>query len=346
MGIIGAELGPGSISLMIDDADQLPAIEVFKTEAGFPAQIFVKIDTGYRRAGITTDCVRDESKPPSTLEKLLRQIASLAEKGAASLAGFYSHSGHSYHEKNEIDVMQMLIEELRRSEPALEMARAIFPYDRFTLSVGATPTTTSVQNILFPSIYAFSENQVAREMKHRIGEFRQYGDLELHAGVYPLLDEQQLSTHARPDHEADDPSQSLLSHKKIALTVLTEVCSLYNHRKHPEALIAAGSLALGREPCPSYRGWGVVSNWGMGKDSDLEPSGLIIDRISQEHGILAREDREKPQHPLELRVGQKVRIFPNHACIAGAGYGWYFIVDSARENKNEIIDVWVRWRGW
>jgi D-serine deaminase-like pyridoxal phosphate-dependent protein len=42
-----------------------------------------------------------------------------------------------------------------------------------------------------------------------------------------------------------------------------------------------------------------------------------------------------------------VKIWPNHACIAGAGYGWYLVVDSEREgNEDEIVDVWVRCRGW
>jgi len=44
----------------------------------------------------------------------------------------------------------------------------------------------------------------------------------------------------------------------------------------------------------------------------------------------------------KLEVGQKVRIWPNHACISGAGFGWYLVVDGG----DEIVDVWPRWRGW
>ncbi len=36
---------------------------------------------------------------------------------------------------------------------------------------------------------------------------------------------------------------------------------------------------------------------------------------------------------------------PNHACVAGAGFGWYLVVDSD-QGGDEIVDVWVRWRGW
>ena len=32
-----------------------------------------------------------------------------------------------------------------------------------------------------------------------------------------------------------------------------------------------------------------------------------------------------------MRVGEKVMIWPNHACIAGLGFGWYFVVDGERD---------------
>jgi D-serine deaminase-like pyridoxal phosphate-dependent protein len=71
--------------------------------------------------------------------------------------------------------------------------------------------------------------------------------------------------------------------------------------------------------------------------------GWIIGRITQEHGILTQEKGEGEA----LEVGQKVKIWPNHACIAGAGYGWYLVVDSEREGcEDQIVDVWVRCRGW
>lgn len=133
-----------------------------------------------------------------------------------------------------------------------------------------------------------------------------------------------------------------ISTQDIALTILTEVTSVYSGRETPEALIAAGSLALGREPCKSYTGWGVVSGWGKPAKS----SGWIVGRISQEHGMLTKAPGAISQ--CELQVGDKVRIWPNHACIAGAGYGWYFIVDSSllEDQRDKVVDVWIRWRGW
>jgi D-serine ammonia-lyase len=324
---------------MIDDINQLPSLSIFKTIAGFPARIFIKLDTGYHRAGI----------PPASepLQAILSKLAALEKEGLADLLGFYSHSGHSYHEHSNIAIMSLLTDEITLAEPALAAAKSLFPSKRLTLSVGATPTSTSIQNILSPS--SVPEKAAAQKLQASFTTLAEYGVLEIHAGVYPLLDEQQFATHARPAKTGSDASTPLLSRKDLALTILTEVCSVYSHRTHPESLINAGSLALGREPAPSYRGWGVVTNWNMSttdsSDGPLEPSGLIVERISQEHGILARENRESGG-TLPLKTGQRLRVFPNHACIAGAGYGWYFVVDSSMGRRDEIVDVWVRWRGW
>jgi D-serine deaminase-like pyridoxal phosphate-dependent protein len=145
-----------------------------------------------------------------------------------------------------------------------------------------------------------------------------------------------------------------LSTANIGLRILVEVASIYNERDKPEALIAAGSLALGREPCKSYPGWGVVTPWQGSAQSAQEAvfttydevgkAGWIVGRISQEHGILVWEGENFGMR--ELHVGEKLLLWPNHACIAGAGFGWYLVVDSDSVNADEIVDVWVRWRGW
>ncbi|KAA8575178.1 hypothetical protein EYC84_004376 [Monilinia fructicola] len=191
------------------------------------------------------------------------------------------------------------------------------------LSVGATPTSSAIRNLLLPTTSVESTNEIAA-LKATIGAIRDAGcEIEIHAGVYPMLDMQQLATHALPE--------DILSWSSVAITILAEVACLYPSRGEsgsPEALITAGSLAIGREPCKAYPGWGILSPWN--RTSFALPntgpegySGWQISRISQEH----------------------VRIWPNHACIAGAGYGWYLIVDGDGK-EDEVVDVWVRWRGW
>jgi len=124
--------------------------------------------------------------------------------------------------------------------------------------------------------------------------------------------------------------------------------SVYEDRERPEALVAAGSVVLGREPCKSYTGWGVVTPWpeieGDHYDPEGSKKGWIVGRIAQEHGVLTWEG---PQHEArKLQVGQKLMIWPNHACMNGPNFGWYLIVDSEGPDPEEVVDVWIRWRGW
>lgn len=106
---------------------------------------------------------------------------------------------------------------------------------------------------------------------------------------------------------------------------------------------------MGRDPCKSYPGWGILTP-ALGNaesksiyDERGERTGWILGRISQEHGILTWEGEREKCNP--LAIGDKVMIWPNHACVAGAGFGWYLVVDSEK-GGDTVVDVWVRWRGW
>jgi D-serine deaminase-like pyridoxal phosphate-dependent protein len=84
-----------------------------------------------------------------------------------------------------------------------------------------------------------------------------------------------------------------------ALTVLATVVST---AVSGQAVIDAGSKALGREPAASETdGFGAL----------LERPEVTIQRLSEEHGILDLRDTDwRPA------VGEQVRIVPNHVCIA------------------------------
>lgn len=279
----------------------------------------------------------------------------------ALLIGFHSHAGHSYGGDSERAAMQVLTTEIDETRKAAETAsmRSVeyftnlglpAPNRNFILSVGATPTATSIQNLSSRSSEDQStvKAQQASKLKACIDHAREHHSVELHAGVYCLQDLQQLATQASPS-KGPSSECSALSTADIALTILTEVSSIYTARSPREALIAAGSLALGREPCKSYQGWGVLSDWNLASDSGLatpQRSGWKVERISQEHGVLVADEET---HYLDLKVGQKFRLWPNHACIAGAGFEWYLVVDSRMKEQgkaDEIVDVWVRCRGW
>lgn len=323
-------LGAGSISVMIDHADQVPFLKKFYEITGFPVCVFVKVDTGYHRAGI----------PPSSLNRngLLEKLADAEKQGHVFFLGLYSHSSLSYGAKTAAEAMGYLSTEIRGCKDALDQWRDLLPHGReLVISVGATPQVASSNNLV-PGSGAISSSSVeANELKALLRKPDANVTIELHAGVYPVLDMQQVSTHAR------DGAGNL--EDEIAISVVAEVCSVYNdgEREKPEALLAAGTLALAREPCASYPGWGVLSSWGL--DKEVEGSRLIIDRISQEHGIVSW-DSVHQKKSVPLMVGQAVKVFPNHACVTGAFYGFYLVVDSDCDpGASKVVDVWLRGRG-
>ena len=331
----------------MDNKSQLQRARIFRDVAGFPLQVFIKIDTGYHRAGVVVGT--------ETFNRLVADVLEEAACGTVEFLGFYSHAGQSYGGDSAMSAMKSLVVELEGLEKAVNhasTARENTPTGkRYVLSVGATPTATSIENMLDKSVQ--EEPSMAGEMtklKRVVERINTVHAVEIHAGVYPFLDMQQLATQASPSAVPSDSrydSPGLLT-ADVALTIMVEVASVYDGRDSAEALIAAGSLALGRDPCKSYDGWGIVSNWGMPGDDVEGRSGWQVGRISQEHGILIKDSQREGHELAELRVGQKVRVWPNHACVAGAGFGWYVVVDSSlnEERRDQIVDVWVRCRGW
>jgi D-serine deaminase-like pyridoxal phosphate-dependent protein len=324
---LAKDLGPDSISVMIDHPDQIHFLTEFASIAGFPACVFVKVDTGYHRAGL----------PPVSLNKngLLAKLASAEESGSARLLGLYSHSSLSYSATTAEEAMGHLLSEIRGCKDALNRWVSLLPKRELVISVGATPQVTSSNNLVSGACTSSAQREeLMALLRDPCPGNEAKVKIELHAGNYPVLDMQQVSTNARVGAGRLE--------EEIALAVVAEVCSVYNdgERERAEALLAAGTLALGREPCPSYSGWGVLSDWGLKGVEDR----LVVDRISQEHAVVSWEGGKEEEIP--LKIGQVVKVYPNHACVTGAYYGWYFIVDSDEDpSASKIVDVWIRGRG-
>lgn len=303
--------------MLIDHPGQLDVLPAFKKTAGFAVGLFVKVDTGYRRAGLNAH----SSEFAVLVDTLLNHVE---PAGWGRLHGFYSHAGHSYGGDSEVAAMEVLVQEIEGLQDAAKLVKGRAGNIRgsetnrvYILSAGATPTATSIQNVLRDNPQQTPEmcQQIAI-LKRTIEQANAENDtsVELHAGVYTLLDMQQLATQASPSpasfqDDDDDKHSPLLSTSDVALTVLAEIASLYPSRDPPEALIAAGSLALCHDPCKSYTGWGVVSDWGLPSQKSYgeKRSGWEVVRISQEHGIL-RGNTTAGIVPLRLEIGQKVRI--------------------------------------
>jgi len=233
----------GSVSVMIDNLDAFQKFHSSLWKSELEIGVFIKIDTGYHRAGI-------QASSPSFAE-LVGAVLSQSGKSMV-FKGFYSHYGHSYAGNTQDDAAVGLIAELVGLQEAVSFVPPSHT-GRVVLSVGATPTATAAQNMLSVS------SPKAKEFMDVLGRLKKKYDIELHAGVYPLLDCQQVATHARP---ASNPTKNFqpLSKDNIAIRMLVEVTSIYNERGKPEALVSAGSLAMGREPCKSYPGWGIVTS--------------------------------------------------------------------------------------
>lgn len=337
---------------MIDHPEQLKSVVAIHASSGIAPDIFLKIDVGAKRAGV---------EPLSEIAScLISSILELESTGQAHFLGLYAHAGQSYYGSSRTSAIDYLRQEFEALLVTAQSVHSAAPETALVLSVGATPTSTAIRNLLVSSASLTEEEALAISILRATIQLIKdtNSTIEIHAGVYPTLDIQQFSTHALPT----EGPYAMLGWNDLALTIVAEVASIYPNRGTngtTEYLITAGTLALGREPCRAYPGWGVLTNWNrpgstmpLGLPENF--SGFNVGRISQEHGIVTWRDSGESS-TLEgdrtngeaLQIGQKVRIWPNHACIAGAGYGWYFVVDSSVEGKeDEIVDVWVRWRGW
>lgn len=337
---IGRQLGQGTISVMVDHASQLSYVARFAEQASFPAGVYLKVDTGYHRAGLS----------PSSLNKddLVSKLMDLDSQGKINFIGLYSHSSLSYNDSTAEQAMANLEGELSGCLEALEKNALLFSSDKeITISIGASPQVTSIENLVGPEGTLSEDAKALRQTLHKVVAERHCGfrtKLELHAGVYSILDVQQLSTHSRA-HFGDYEDE-------IAISVMAEVCSVYNdgERQQPEALLAVGVLGLGREPCAAYEGWGIIDRDAYSCNKPNPDRRLIVKRVSQEHcivswGLINGHDYGDSQQRIPLQVGQTVRIYPNHACITGAFYGWYYVVDSS-EHGDRVVDVWERANGW
>ncbi|MDF2657698.1 MAG: alanine racemase [Paenibacillus sp.] len=88
----------------------------------------------------------------------------------------------------------------------------------------------------------------------------------------------------------------LISEEQCAMTVVATVVG----RPRPGTIIIdAGSKTLSSDVSKYHPGYGVI----------LGHEGVVIERLSEEHGIVSVPDRE------QFQVGQQLRIVPNHCCV-------------------------------
>jgi D-serine deaminase-like pyridoxal phosphate-dependent protein len=147
------------------------------------------------------------------------------------------------------------------------------------------------------------------------------GVTELRAGVYMFGDlfQAEIETHG-----AD----------AIAVTVLTSVIG----RRPGRVLVDAGGLALSKDRSTEA----TPHDYGFGLALDIagQPSfgHAVVRRAYQEHGVIEYD----PAIPIDLPIGGKLRIAPNHTCMTAAAHDRYFVVDGAQD----VTAIWHRVNGW
>ncbi len=119
----------------------------------------------------------------------------------------------------------------------------------------------------------------------------------------------------------------------IAFSVLVSVIGAYPARD--AAIVDGGALVFSKD-----RGATHVPGWSGGFGAPFGAPALELHDLSQEHGKL----RSREGHvgaAGALRVGTKLRVLPNHSCLAAANFERIHVVRGDR-----VVDSWQPVRGW
>ncbi len=117
-----------------------------------------------------------------------------------------------------------------------------------------------------------------------------------HSHEIPELTEIRPGTYVYSDR--DIATQGVLPFSSSAYSVLATVVST---SVAGQAVIDAGTKALGKEPIRGLEGYGVL----------LEHPDVVVSRMSEEHGIL-----DLSSTSFRPKIGERVRVIPNHVCLS------------------------------
>ena len=147
------------------------------------------------------------------------------------------------------------------------------------------------------------------------------GITEVRAGVYMFGDlfQAEICTHGLDD---------------IAVTVLTSVIG--RRPTENRVLVDAGGIALSKDRSTEA----VAKDYGFGRVLDVHGlptlGDTIVTRTYQEHGVVQLDTK------IDLPIGAKLRIAPNHTCLTVAQHTHYHVVDGT----DDVVALWPRINGW
>lgn len=125
----------------------------------------------------------------------------------------------------------------------------------------------------------------------------------------------------------------------IALSVLTTVIG--HQREKGWTIIDAGWMALSCDR--GTAGQAVDHGYGLVCEVFGRPfPGLKVVAANQEHGIVATRG-DAAEDTLELPIGTRLRVLPNHVCATAAQHDRYYVIG---EGGNDVTAEWPRFSGW
>jgi D-serine deaminase-like pyridoxal phosphate-dependent protein len=229
---------------------------------------------------------------------LARHVASLP---GVRLAGILTHAGQAYDGPSDGETEDDALCRVARHERdrMLSVASTLAEAE----DVGVTPEAFEISVGSTPSMAAF-EN--AERNGLRVTEIRP-GNYVMHDAMQVALDAASLAD--------------------CALTVLTTVISTQTKPDGTHhVFVDAGKKVFTTDTGYGTDGHGIA----LADAATMQPHpGLRVDHLSEEHGWLT------PGPDVDLEVGDRLRIVPNHACVTVNNQTALHVVDGT-----QVVDTW------
>lgn len=232
----------------------------------------------------------------------------VADLPGLRLAGILTHAGQAYNGPSDDETKEEALHRVARQERdrmltvAVRLSEAGIP--------GVVPGDFTISVGSTPSMAGF-------ENATRDG----FSVTEIRPGNYVM-------------HDAIQVALGAASFEDCALTVLTTVISAQEKPDDTRRVF----VDAGKKVFTTDTGYGTEGLGAALSDAGtMTPySGIRIDHLSEEHGWMAVEGR------VDLEVGDRLRIVPNHACVTVANQEQLHLVDG-----DAVVDTWtVDARGW
>ena len=210
------------------------------------------------------------------------RVAFVASLPGLNFRGLLSHAGHAYHAGSDLELEHIATREAEILRDLAERATALGVTIE-EISVGSTPTSR------------FIDVQVrgAGRPLGRSGEAdaRPYVPTEMRPGNYVFFDR----------------TQTGLGAATLDTCAMFIAATVVSHPAPDRVILDCGAKTLALD---GARGFGAMPGHGLVflPDGTPDPS-LVIERLSEEHATV------KATAPTRLKIGDRVRVLPNHACV-------------------------------